>query len=192
MRQLLIVAGAGLALSACGQSTKESAAATGTVALHNATMGEVQEQVTAAQGSGTMFEPGHWEGTVKIVDMAMPGMANMPPAMAAQLKARMSQGSHFANCLTPKDAADARTALTKNQHGECSYDHFTMAGGTIDAAMSCKVGSALQKMTMTGKYSRTDYQLTSQMSGAEGPHAQMAMKMEMTAHRTGDCAAGEK
>lgn len=191
----LILFATATALSACGQSTKESAAATGTVSLTNASMGEVGEQVAAANKGGAMFDPGHWEGTVKILDMAIPGMGagleNLPPEMAARLKARMSQGNAFASCLTPDEAANAREALTKNQRGDCTYDHFTMAGGTIDAAMSCKVGTALQKMTMTGTYSRTDYHLVSQASGGEGPHGAMAMKMEITAHRTGACTGKE-
>jgi hypothetical protein len=187
----LALAGAAM-LTACGQSTKESAAVTGTVSLKNATQAEVGEQVAAANGGGAMFTPGHWEGTVKITDMAMPGMGDMPPAVAAQLKARMAQGHGFSSCLTPDEAADARRTLAKNQNGDCSYDHFTMAGGSIDAAMTCKEGTALRKMTMTGSYTKTDYKLVSQMSGGGGQGPDMNMKMEIAAHRTRDCAPGEK
>lgn len=191
MRQAWIVIATAGMLAGCGSSTKETAAATGTVALHNATAGEVQEQVAAATGSGALFRPGHWEGTVKILDMAMPGMEKLPPAMREQMKARMSSGSSFQNCLTPQEAADARKTLAEHQEGECTYDHFTMAGGTIDAAMSCKGGGVLRRMTMTGTYSQTGYHIVSQTSGTgEGP-AGVSMKVEMNAQRTGDCAPGD-
>lgn len=193
MRQAWMAIAAAAMLAGCGNSTKETAAVTGTVSLHNATMGEVREQVTAANAGGALFDPGHWEGTVKIVDMAMAGMENLPPAMRDQMKARMSQGHGFSNCLTPEQAADAKSAFTRNQTGKCSYDHFTMAGGTIDAAMTCQGGAGLQKMTMTGTYSKTAYHLVSQVEGSgAGPAGGMSMKMDMSAHRTGACAPGEK
>ncbi|WP_374147831.1 DUF3617 domain-containing protein [Sphingomonas sp. 28-63-12] len=198
MRQAMVVIAGALALAGCGeQSTRESAAVTGTVSVKNASMAEVGAQVIAANQAGDMFQPGHWRGTVRIADIAlngaMPGIEKLPPAMRARMQARMAEGHGFDSCLTPEEAADARKALAKNQRSDCSYDHFDMTGGKIDAAMSCKVGAALQKMTMTGTYSRTEYRLISQASGGGGsPAGAMSMKMEITAHRIGDCAPGAK
>lgn len=61
-----------------GQSTRESAAVTGTVSLKNATVDEVQDQVVGAQGSQALFQPGRWEGSAKIVDIKLGGI-NKPP-----------------------------------------------------------------------------------------------------------------
>lgn len=190
----IAVAGmAAVTLAACGQSTKQSAAATGEVSLKNASIAEVGEQVTAANQAGAMFQPGHWQGVIKIADMVMPGMEKLPPEMRAQMQAKMNQGNAFDSCLTPEDVADSKKIFSKNQKADCTYDHVTMADGSIDASMQCGSGSALQKMTMTGTYSRTDYHLVSQASGSgTGPAGGLSMKMDITAHRTGDCKPGEK
>lgn len=194
MRQLWAMAAcAGLLAGCSGSSTKESAAATGTVSLHNATAGEVAEQVSAANNAAATFQPGEWKGTIRLLDMTMPGMDNLPPAVRERMKAQMASGREFSNCLTPEDAADARKTFGGGRQDDCTYDHFTMAGGKIDAAMTCKMGNVVRKMTMTGSYSRTDYHLVNQASGSGGgPAGGMAMKMEITAHRTGECAPGAK
>lgn len=186
------LAATAITLTACGNSTKESAAVTGTVSLHNASQAQVAEQVSAANGAGALMDPGRWEGSVKFLDMQVAGMDKLPPAIAAHIKAQMGQGTAFASCLTPEDDADAKRAFAEHQQGDCTYDHFTMADGTIDAAMTCHVGTALQKMTLTGSYSRTDYRIVSQASGgADGPAGPMSMKMEMAAHRVGACTGTE-
>ncbi|MFA5969557.1 MAG: DUF3617 domain-containing protein [Sphingomonas sp.] len=198
MRQLWTMAACAALLAGCsGSSTKESAAATGTVSLHNATVGEVADQVSAANTAAATFQPGEWKGTIRLLDMAMPGMDNLPPAVRERMKAQMASGREFSNCLTPEDAADARKTFGGGRQDDCTYDHFTMAGGKIDAAMTCKMGKTVRKMTMTGSYSRTDYHLVNQASGggpagANGPAGEMSMKMEITAHRAGDCAPGAK
>lgn len=188
----IALAAAAATLSACGQSTKETAAVTGQVNLKNASQAEVTEQVAAANRGGAVFTPGHWEGSVTLLDMAMPGLEKLPPAMRAQMQAQMQKSTLFEDCLTPDEAADAKAAISKGQGGDCLYDHFTMANGRIDAAMSCKVGKALHKMTMTGSFTPDDYRLVSQASGGgTGSAGPMSMKMEIKAHRTGACTGNE-
>lgn len=184
----IIVAG----LAGCGQSTKESAAASGTVALKNASIGEVQSQVAAAQGRGAVFQPGHWEGSVKIVDLALGGMDKLPPAIAERMKAKIASNTRFASCLTPEDAADARKALAEHAQGDCRYEHFTMAGGAIDAALVCSGDGGSHRMTMKGSYTEASYHLVSQsVSERSGGLGGMSMKMELDARRTGVCTGKE-
>lgn len=181
------------ALSACGQSSEQSAAVTGTVSLKNASQAEVAKQVAAANGGGAMFTPGQWAGMVKIVDLKLEGagMDSLPPQVMEQMKKRMAQGHEFSNCLTPDEAKNARDAIAKGQQGDCTYEHFTMAGGTIDAAMTCRAGGALRKMTMTGSYTQTSYHLAMAANGSGSGPAGMSMKMEMDARRTGACTGKE-
>ena len=193
MRQFWIIVAAAGALSACsGESSKESAAATGSVSLKNASMGDVSDQVAAASAGGAMFSPGQWQGTVRMIDFKMPQMDALPPEMRDQLKAKMTKGRDFDNCLTPQQAADSRGTLVGSQQTNCSYEHFTMAGGTIDAAMTCSGASGMQKMTMSGTYSKTAYHIVTQASGSGDKGAGMAMKMDVSARRTGECKAPTK
>ena len=196
MRHIMFVTLAGAMLASCNDanSTKESAALTGDVSLHNATIAQVGEQVRAANNGGALMGPGHWEGTMRIAELQMAGMGNLPPAVAAQMKAKMSQAKPFSSCLTKEQAERPNGGFFGQAQANCSYDHFTMAGGKIDAAMKCGSGTAMHAMTMTGTYSRDAYQMQMAVSGGHadtGPGA-MSMKMEMAAKRTGDCTPGEQ
>lgn len=195
MRTVLIVTFAGAVLAGCNNanSTKESAAVTGDVTLHNATIAQVGEQVQAANAGGGLMAPGHWEGTMRIADMQVAGMANLPPAVAAQMKAKMGAARPFSSCLTKAQAERPNGGFFGQDKANCRYDHFTMAGGKIDAAMKCGTGTAMHAMTMTGTYSRDAYQMQMTVAGGgdAGDAGAMSMKMAMSAKRTGDCAAGE-
>ena len=74
----------------------------------------------------------------------------------------------------------------------CRYDHFTMSGGKIDAAMKCTGNGATRTMTMQGNYSPDHYHMAIASTGSgAGPAGGMSMKMEMDAKRTGACTGKE-
>jgi hypothetical protein len=90
-----------------------------------------------------------------------------------------------------KPAADFFSGDNK----DCRYDHFSMAGGRLDAKMVCKSQGMSITATMTGKFSSENYQLsmTSKTEGAAGqPMSAHTMTLKMDARRTGECTGTEK
>lgn len=179
-RSVLVVATALLALGACDSGKGVSA--------KNESAESVQKKVADAVEAGELMKPGNWTGTIKIAEMAMPGMEKMPPAMQEQMKARLAQGHSFENCLTAEDVRDPKEKMAENSGGKCTYDHFTMAGGAIDAKMTCTGDEGPRTMTMKGTYSGDAYDMEMATLGQGGG---LSMKMKMSARRTGACKAGK-
>lgn len=178
----LVMGAAILALSACDSGKG--------VAARNESVESVQEKVADAAAAGELMKPGNWTGTIKIVDMKIPGMEKAPPAVREKMKAGLAQGHSFENCLTEEDARDPKAKMAENQGGKCVYDHFTMANGVIDAKMTCSGAAGPQVMTMKGRYSGDSYDVQmATAGGGQGP-AGMSMTMSMSAKHTGACKPG--
>ena len=159
------------------------------VDMKNAAASEVAKQVQAATADGQFVSPGHWESTMTMIDMSMPGM---PPEASARMKSMMGKPRTFASCLTEAEAKKPKEDFFSGGDGKCRYDHFTMSGGKIDAAMKCGDASAMRTMTMQGTYSPDHYHMAMAASGSgSGPAVGMSMKMEMDAKRTGACTGKE-
>ena len=170
-------------LAACNSSP--------TVTATNATGSEVEAKVAAAGGAGAFMAPGRWEGAMTMAAMDMPGMEKLPPEMLAKMKAKMSQPHPFTTCLTPEEAKQPKGRFFGGEEKTCTYDHFTMGGGTIDAAMTCATGGVKRTMTMTGTYSPDAYDMTMSSQGTgEGPMGG-SMKMSIAAKRAGECTGKE-
>ena len=88
------------------------------------------------------------------------------------MKSMMAQNQEHSsqNCLTPEDVKRPREDFFAGKNNECRYDHFTMGGGKIDAAMHCggKHGES-QAMQMAGTYSPESYQMQTSMKMDGGP-----------------------
>ncbi|MDT8758558.1 DUF3617 domain-containing protein [Sphingomonas psychrotolerans] len=180
MNKLLLLAP--LALSACNSGPSVEAT--------NASTKEVADKV-AKSGVAIKMAPGHWEGSATITDMQIPGL---PPEAAAQMKASMAQAHKFDNCLTPEEAEKPSADFFSGQNKDCRYDHFSMDGGKLDAKMVCKTGGMTVNATMTGTFSRDNFQLamTSKSEGMPGqPMTAQTMSMKMEARRTGECTGKE-
>ena len=163
-----------------------------TVSATNATGEEVAAKVKAS-GIDTQFvSPGHWQTTMTIREMAIPGL---PPEMAEKMKAHMGQGKSFESCLTPEQAKKPKEDFFAKGNGNCRYDRFSMGNGKIDAVMQCKSGGGERTMTMNGTYSPDAYHMAVASTGSDrsdSPIAAMTMKMEMDAKRTGECTGKEE
>ena len=160
-----------------------------TVDVDNAKPSEVAEKMRDAVGQETFVRPGKWLSTVTIQDMTVPGM---PPEFAAKMKEQMAGSRQVESCLTPDEAKRPKGDFFAGDKN-CTYDHFTMGGGKIDAAMRCNHGGMAQSMTMQGSYSPDRYQMTmATKSEGEGPQAGTVMKMHVDAKRVGDCAEPAK
>ena len=163
-------------LAACDSSPK--------VDVDNATPSEVAEEMRDAVSEETFVRPGKWLSTVTIQEMTIPGM---PPEFAARMKESMAKERQFESCLTAEEAKRPKGDFFAADKS-CTYDHFTMGGGKIDAAMHCAHEGMAQSMTMQGNYTPDQYQMTmaSKMEG-KGPQAGMVMKMHVDAKRVGNC-----
>jgi hypothetical protein len=177
-----------LSLAACGGGST-----TPTVVATNASVAEVASKVDAATGGSTFVSPGHWQGTMAISEISIPGM---PAELAKTMKTQMGGSRTFESCLTPDEAKRPKGEFFGAEQRGCTYEHFTMAGGTIDAVMKCTRGPTTQTMTMKGSYSPDTYRMsvTSVAKGdaAAGPATNMTIAMTMDGRRTGDCTGKEK
>lgn len=182
MRRVSLLAALVLPLAACGSGGP-------TVTATNASAAEVEAKVAAANGGGEMISPGRWEGVMTMHDIQMPNMDKLPPAMRDKMMARMAAGKPFISCVTEEEIKAKHGLFTGNDANKsCRYDHFTMAGGKIDSAMSCDTPTAKMAMKMTGTYSSDSYHMDAATT-TTGPSAAGSMSMSMTidSKRVGAC-----
>jgi len=172
-----------VALAACNSQPSVSAT--------NASAKEVQEKVAAATGGGDLMSPGRWEGTMTIKDMKMP---NLPPEQQKMLAGRLGGAEPVISCVTPEEVKARRAFFTGDEMKGCTYDHFTMSGGKLDAKVTCDREGTKMTATMNGDYSPGSYHLdmTSNMSGdKESPMSAMSSTIVVDAKRTGECRGDE-
>jgi hypothetical protein len=182
MRPAFILIACVVPLSACDKGPD--------VNVKNASVGEVAEKVRQSAGSDTLFEPGKWQTKVSLLDIDIPGM---PPQAAQQMKQTMAkvQEQSYDTCLTEADVKLPKADFFAGKNNDCRYDHFTMSGGKIDAALRCEAKpSGTMTMTINGTYSRDRYEATMAMdfSGGEGG---MKMRSHSESRRIGQCTGSE-
>ncbi len=158
-----------------------------TVTAKNESVESVSNKVAAAQGSANFISPGQWSSKTTITNLEMPGMDKMPPAAVKAMKEKMAQGQEFSSCVTEADVKSPKAGMFGGDKS-CRYDHFTMAGGSIDAKMTCEASGQKRVMTIKGNYSGDSYhtEVTSD-GGAMGK-----MSAVVDAKRTGECTGKEK
>lgn len=180
---MVLIAGAA-ALAACDKGPD--------INVKNASVGEVAEKVREAAGSDSLIQPGKWETKITLIDIDVPGM---PPQMAQQMKQTMAkfQEHGYTSCLTEADVKRPKEDFFAGRNHNCRYDHFTMSGGKIDAALQCQ-GRRSETMTMAinGTYSSDAYEATMAMDVAGGPDGKgMKMRSHSVSRRLGQCTAEE-
>lgn len=185
MRRLVLITA--LALAGCGgESSRESAAATGEINLKNASVAEVAEQTRAAQGQ-MRFTPGQWRTTVQVVEAEVPGL---PPAMAEEMKKRMLAKQTIESCMTREQAERPNEDLFGQQAG-CRFDRFTMKDGRIDAAMTCANPDQAQQGTasivMTGTFDAENFAMESRIEARGAGAPGIKMRSRVTGERLGAC-----
>jgi hypothetical protein len=170
------------ALAGCNKSPEVSA--------RNASVGEVAQKVREAGADQSFVRPGLWQSKVTIDQLDMPGI---PAEMAQRMKTMMAEKQEhgFQTCLTAEDVKRPKEDFFAGKNKECRYDHFTMGGGKIDAAMRCGGKDGGSVMQMAGTYSPDSYQMQTSMSvqPQTGDHGGMSMKMRIEAQRVGECTA---
>jgi hypothetical protein len=184
MKHALFLIACTLPIAACNKSPQ--------VNEKDASVEEVAKKVREAGADQSMIRPGLWQSKVTVEEFSMPGM---PPEMQSRMKTMMAQDQahDFKTCLTAEDVKKPKEDFFAGKNNECRYDHFTMGGGKIDAAMRCGTKEGSQLMQMAGTYSPDSYQMQTSMKaeGGDGAEAGMSMKMRVEAQRVGECTGKE-
>lgn len=164
----------------------------GLVLLAGCNKAETSGGAAGVKAGGVKFAPGQWSTTTEIVSMDMPGA---PPQMKdAMRSAAKSAGSKtMGYCLTPEQANKPSSAMfTGPQQNGCAYTKFSMAGGRIDMAMTCKppqVSGMNVAMTMSGPMTPVTYELAmdQKITSPQLPGGTMTMIAKTTGKRVGEC-----
>lgn len=133
-------------------------------------------------------QPGRWESSMKFARMDMPGL---PPEAREAMNRQLGATRTATTCLTPEEAKQPNAGFFQKGAENCKYDHFVMAGGKIDAAMTCTQQNAAIKTTMAGSYSETAYDIQVKSQGEMRSGMPMAVEMTVVARRVGDCTGNE-
>jgi Protein of unknown function (DUF3617) len=166
-KRATVVALISLGLGACNS---------GGVSAENASVEDVAEQIAR---SDVALRPGRWETSVAMDGKPAPGPAGGADAMAT--------------CLSAADIDKMDSKMMQKPMESCVYDSFTMAGGKIAGAMSCKPpagGGPAMKMTMAGTYTPETYNLDMTTEIAMGGQTQKTA-MQVTSKRVGECDGTE-
>jgi Protein of unknown function (DUF3617) len=166
-----------LALAACGSK--------GGVEAKNESAESVARKVAA---SDVKPRPGRWETSVKVEKMAITGV---PPQLQGAMGKSMGAIQNIASCLTPEQVNRPNAGFFGSHETGCTYQHFTMSGGQIDAEMTCNRPNMQMHMTMKGAYGEDTYAIAVTNEGTLAPGKTMSTSMTMTSHRVGDCTGKE-
>ncbi len=146
------------------------------------------EAVASAVAEAPRPQAGRWESTVKIDKM---DMGDIPPEAQAMMQKSMGAEKHYAICLTPEQAANPNADFYKHQQPGCTYDHFSMAGGKIDAAIACTRPDGKVAITLAGDYSATSYSVHTTSKASLPGGRSMQTEVTMASRRVGDCNGSE-
>jgi hypothetical protein len=182
MKHAVYLIACAAALAACNKGPQ--------VDEKNASVAEVAKKVREAGAEQSLVRPGLWQSKVTIDQLDIPGM---PADMSQRMKAMMAEKQEhgFETCLTAEDVKRPKEDFFTGKNNQCRYDHFTMGGGKIDAAMRCGGKDSTTVMQMAGTYSPDSYRMQTAMNVQSGAAGQggMTMKMRIEAQRVGECSA---
>ncbi|PHR19178.1 MAG: hypothetical protein COA41_08330 [Sphingopyxis sp.] len=153
--------------------------------------GKITADEVAEEMNEVKLEPGEWENTVEIVDVAIEGLpAGAPAGIMDSMK---GQTTTTKSCIT-KEQADNPGAefFAAQEETNCEVKKFDMSGGSVSSEMACSnMGGSPGNMTlaMEGEYGPSSYAMTMTMDGGA---AGMKMKIssKSSGKRIGDCPAG--
>lgn len=175
MKQIAGIAALGLALSACSGGDDVSTADADTDSDGSVS---VLEAAQAAESAG-MVKPkaGQYRA-----DMTMSGLEGLPGGQTEGMKTSVEY------CLTQEEAdAGFEQMMKEGQPGECTYDRFNIAGGKIDAAMTCKTGEGEAKMEFAGTANETSSDMTVKMVQNVPGVGEIKMNIDAKHQRIGEC-----
>ncbi|MFC3098729.1 DUF3617 domain-containing protein [Alteraurantiacibacter palmitatis] len=171
----LLPVAAVLLLAACGDSAEDSPAGV--------------EGAAEAMADGPTPQPGQYSTTTEILELTIPGLA---PEMRDMIRSAMAEGAREGSsyCLTAEDAANSREEMIRNMtESDCTVQRFDMAGGTIDASLSCPAGGEglTGDVTLNGTMTETGADMTMSFKSQVPDLGEATIRMRMVSSRVGDC-----
>ena len=169
-----------IAVAGCGQDKG--------VTAENESVESVAKKVAEA-GEQVRPKPGRWRNEMKLEKLEIPGM---PPQAKEAMTKQMGMSQTIISCLTPEQASRPDASFFQKGASGCTYNRFSMAGGKLDADMTCARGQGpQQRMTMTGTYGEEAFDMRMSSQGSMGQGMTMNMTMSVKAQRVGDCDGTE-
>lgn len=165
------------ALTACNSG--------GSVSAENESAEAVAEKVAAANIKPL---PGRWESKIQFEKLEMEGM---PPQAQEAMSKQMAAEQSISTCLTPEQVNKPDGGFFAGGAQGCTYKHFNMAGGKIDAEMTCGKDMYKQTMKMAGTYGEASYDIKVHSQSEVQPGKPMTVALAVAARRVGDCDGKE-
>jgi len=172
-----------LPLAACNKSPE--------IHERNASVAEVAQKVRESGAAEIVARPGKWEMTSTVEQIEMPGA---PPQAQAYIRENMARAANRSveYCLTPEEAKrPGGKFFTGNESPGCTFEHFDIGGGKLDAAMRCEREGRNMTMEINGTYAPDSYTTHVAMKTEGGRQSGMVMKLRNEARRIGDCTGKE-
>ncbi len=188
MRRILLVAAAALALGGCQSAAEKQAAATGEIHATDVDSAQVTRLMKAAREK-TALKPGLWRLQIAIQSAELGDVS--PDVRAAQDEAIRKQARDTTACRTEKELKPLDLEQLEKAAGTCRFARYELAGGRIDADITCKKeGAPATHIRAAGTSSPTGFDiLLSQQNGLKGQPGYLAFKVQATGKRLGECAA---
>ena len=182
MRNYLTLAGAAIALTACGGAVDADADGNGTI---------TQSEVEAAMGD-VSITPGEWENTVEFVDISIDETkipAEVRGMMTGMLEGMKGRTTVTKNCVTPEEAEQpAAEMFAGNEDADCEYDKFEFGGGAMAMEMTCQdPSSGTAKISNSGTYSSDAYQMDMTVELNSPEMGEMMISAASTGKLVGAC-----
>ena len=175
MRNYLLIAGAAMSLTACGQSTPGTpSAATATSA--------------ATQPTRLM---GEWEYTTL---MKITAVSGVPAAMANQMQATSPPPQVRRECLSKPETRADIDKMFANGNNDCKFTKAAAPADKIAGTVACHAANGMNGTgTINGSIGPSDLSLTMALQSTmpspvkQGATATIDMLVAMTGKRVGDC-----
>lgn len=179
-----------LAVTACGGDAAPDAAGdeASSSSEKGAQAGSVpRETVIARAADAIRPQPGLYRSTTEITEFDIP---DAPPQVKEMMRDRGMSRQSTEYCLTPADVEKGfEESVRKSQQGDCDYKRFDVAGGTIEAAMTCRQDGRTVDLTLSGRGTRTSSDMAMTMQTDMGPMGKGTIRARTKSERIGDCPA---
>ena len=131
-------------------------------------------------------QPGRYRTTVRVLDVAIPGLTGEQARSAGSMFG--PQGHASESCLRAEDAVPGvQRFAAQAERGKCRYERFSAAAGKVEGAMVCTVAQGLStRSQVSGSYTASGSVLRISAETGEGAAA-MRMDSEIVSERIGDC-----
>ncbi len=147
------------------------------------------DEMSDAMDAAAMPEPGQYRSTQELLEFEMPGLSE---DMAGMIRSAFAEGAaeESTYCLTAEEAGNAREQMLENMaESDCEVSRFDMAGGTIDAAMSCPTGEGVTgDVALTGTMDSNGADMVMSFSTDVPSMGAASIRMRVVSERIGECS----